>query len=593
MTYKTIKTKTTYHAIFIMYAIINLLHANQLKHYLYYKSNFMSRLPLYTKESAPQETSPLIEKVLKNNGFLPNLIAVLAASPQALSTYLNVGASNATTSLSLAEREVIQLTAARIHGCDFCIAGHTAIVVKGKVLNSEDVLALHYGEALHDKKLQAMADFSEAVIATRGAVSDQALKEFLAAGYTQQQALDVVLGISLATLCNFANNLAQTDINPELQKYQVGALEQDSKTAALAPEGVHVSEQLRTCLDDAADSLDQNSDNKTLLTRFAAEGLTKIGISEEFGGHGGTAADAVESIASLAESSLTASFVLWSHRCYTEFLVNSDNQRLQEKELPSLLSGELAGAAGLSNAMKFLGGIESLDITANPTSDSTEENPRWLVNGKLPWVTNLAADGFSVAAAVQSTSSELIPVFSFRSSEEGVNRGQDLELIALRNSDVASVQLDNVLVSAENRLHTDLSTWLPQIRPQFLSFLCGMSIGLARTSIAVAREQAARRATLKPKIEQLHQSLTRDTGLLLHGLENNVFSTNPAALFKLRIAFANYVKEALDIELQAWGGRAYLQGQAPGFARRWREAAFIPVITPSLVQLELQLNGQK
>ena len=31
--------------------------------------------------------------------------------------------------------------------------------------------------------------------------------------------LDVVLGVSLASLCNYANNLANTPINPELQPY--------------------------------------------------------------------------------------------------------------------------------------------------------------------------------------------------------------------------------------------------------------------------------------------------------------------------------------------------------------------------------------
>jgi len=46
----------------------------------------------------------------------------------------------------------------------------------------------------------------------------------------------------------------------------------------------------------------------------------------------------------------------------------------------------------------------------------------------------------------------------------------------------------------------------------------------------------------------------------------------------------------LYLELQAWGGQAYLDEQAPGFARRWRESAFIPVITPSLAQLEIQLS---
>ena len=53
----------------------------------------------------------------------------------------------------------------------------------------------------------------------RGRVGDEALGEFLEAGYTQQNALDVVLGVSLASLCNYANNLANTPINPELQPY--------------------------------------------------------------------------------------------------------------------------------------------------------------------------------------------------------------------------------------------------------------------------------------------------------------------------------------------------------------------------------------
>jgi heme oxygenase len=52
------------------------------------------------------------------------------------------------------------------------------------------------------------------------------------------------------------------------------------------------------------------------------------------------------------------------------------------------------------------------------------------------------------------------------------------------------------------------------------------------------------------------------------------------------------VVEAVGLELQASGGRAYLTGPGEGFAHRWREAAFIPVITPSLVQLHAALAGQ-
>ena len=57
------------------------------------------------------------------------------------------------------------------------------------------------------------------MIENKGRVSDEDLTAFKEAGYTEGNALEVVLGVSLATLCNYANNLAQTPINPELQAY--------------------------------------------------------------------------------------------------------------------------------------------------------------------------------------------------------------------------------------------------------------------------------------------------------------------------------------------------------------------------------------
>ena len=99
----------------------------------------MSRLTLHTQETAPEGSRPFVDKAVANNGFLPNLIGVLANSPQALQTYMTVSGINAETSLTLPEREVVQITAARIHGCDFCIAGHTAIALKKAQLPVETV----------------------------------------------------------------------------------------------------------------------------------------------------------------------------------------------------------------------------------------------------------------------------------------------------------------------------------------------------------------------------------------------------------------------------------------------------------------------
>ena len=179
----------------------------------------MSRLTIQTVDSAPAEAKDSLATAQKNNGFLPNLIGVLANAPTALETYQVVGAINARTGLSGAEREVVQITAATLNGCGFCVAGHTAIARKKLAMPEEAIQALRNTQALSDPKLNTLALFTVAVMENKGQVSDSELNDFLAAGYTQANALEVVLGVSLATLCNYANNLAKTPINEELQAF--------------------------------------------------------------------------------------------------------------------------------------------------------------------------------------------------------------------------------------------------------------------------------------------------------------------------------------------------------------------------------------
>jgi uncharacterized peroxidase-related enzyme len=179
----------------------------------------MSRLPIHSVDSAPEAARERVEAAHKANGFLPNLIGVLANAPTALETYQVVGAINGRSSLSPVEREVVQITAATLNDCGFCVAGHTKLSLKKLRMPEAMVDALRKLEAIDDAKLNALARFSVAVIEKKGQVSDDELAAFRAAGYGDQQALEVVLGVSLATLCNYANSLAQTPINPELQDF--------------------------------------------------------------------------------------------------------------------------------------------------------------------------------------------------------------------------------------------------------------------------------------------------------------------------------------------------------------------------------------
>jgi alkylation response protein AidB-like acyl-CoA dehydrogenase len=142
-------------------------------------------------------------------------------------------------------------------------------------------------------------------------------------------------------------------------------------------------------------------------------------------------------------------------------------------------------------------------------------------------------------------------------------------------------------------LHDNACEFLPKVRPAFLALQCGMSIGLARRDLdEVATHLQGRGAFLEEARQVLKQRLENTVGQLQQGLLDGRFVSQPAALFKLRIILAESAADALQLELQASGGKAYLTAYGQGFARRWRESAFVPIVTPSLVQLRAELQRQ-
>lgn len=347
---------------------------------------------------------------------------------------------------------------------------------------------------------------------------------------------------------------------------------------------------LRHWLDEQAEPLDRGLlDGEVVLARLAEAGLLRRGVPVEAGGAGGDVRDGVEAIAQVASHSLTAAFVFWGQRAFVEYLLHSDNAGLRQRLLPGLLSGETAGATGLSNAMKFLSGLEQLGIVAQPRAGG------WQLSGRLPWVTNLRKSGFVVAAAVDLPGAAPL-VVALPHDLPGLERSDDLALLGLQSSNTAALGLTDALLGEQWLIAEDARDYLPRARPSFLGLQCGMSIGLARRSLAEAEALLdGGRSVLLGDWQRLRERLAGFEQALLAGLDEGRFASAPVALFELRIGLAQVVAEALQLELQASGGKAYLQAHGAGFARRLRESAFVPVVTPSLVQLrsELLKHGER
>jgi uncharacterized peroxidase-related enzyme len=179
----------------------------------------MSHFPQHTASTAPAAAKPLLEGAERKLGFVPNLYAHLAEAPAALEAYFNLSAQFDKTSLTPVERQIVLLAASVENRCEFCVAAHSMIAVKMVGAPTEVVAALRDATTIQDSRLQALADFTRAVVSSRGWVVGEPVEAFLASGFTPQQAIEVVLGVAMKTLSNYANHMTGTQTNHEFGEF--------------------------------------------------------------------------------------------------------------------------------------------------------------------------------------------------------------------------------------------------------------------------------------------------------------------------------------------------------------------------------------
>ena len=191
----------------------------------------MSEFKLYSRETAPAESRPLLEKVQAAYGFTPNLMATLAESPQALEAYLTLNRLVSESSLTPQEQQVAILATSVENRCEYCVAAHT--VAAGMRRVPADVIeALRNETAVPDDRFAALARFTREVVRERGWISGDKLSAFLRAGFTNRQVVEVLMAIAQKTLSNYLNHIARTPLDGAFSSAKWSAQTSDVLAAA-------------------------------------------------------------------------------------------------------------------------------------------------------------------------------------------------------------------------------------------------------------------------------------------------------------------------------------------------------------------------
>lgn len=178
----------------------------------------MTEFHLHSYDSAPEQSKPLLEKSKAAFGSIPNLHAVMAESPSALAAYQELHNLFLNTSLTDEEKTVIWQAINVEHKCHYCIPAHSLIA---DVMNVPAALnrALVEQKPLPNRRLEVLREITLEIVRNRGHISSPTLESFYNEGYTQQNLLEIIVGVAQKIMSNYTNHVADTPIDKRFQAF--------------------------------------------------------------------------------------------------------------------------------------------------------------------------------------------------------------------------------------------------------------------------------------------------------------------------------------------------------------------------------------
>ena len=178
----------------------------------------MTDFTLFNADTAPDASKPLLDNSVKAFGMIPNLHAVMAASPELLEGYQVLHQLAQQTSFTKEELTVVWQSINVEHSCHYCVPAHTAIAHSMGV-DAALIENLRDEAPIADPKLSVLRETTLAVLRNRGIVSEAELDNFFSAGYGQQQLLEIILILAQKVMSNYVNHVADTPVDKPFQKF--------------------------------------------------------------------------------------------------------------------------------------------------------------------------------------------------------------------------------------------------------------------------------------------------------------------------------------------------------------------------------------
>ncbi|MGE7604838.1 acyl-CoA dehydrogenase family protein [Peribacillus sp. NPDC097675] len=293
--------------------------------------------------------------------------------------------------------------------------------------------------------------------------------------------------------------------------------------------------------------------------------------------------DEMHVVKETAKVCMTTAFCLWCHLAALTYIRKTDNLEIKNKLLSSFENGEILGATGLSNPMKYYAGLEKLNLSAEPVEGG------YIINGVLASVSNLGENHWFGLVAGVSENKRIMGVVPCNVS--GLKLKEKVDYLGINGSSTYACAFNDVFIPKEWILSENADLFVEKIRPAFIAYQIPLGLGVTQASIEliekVGQKQNGCNLYLKTQSDDLQEEARKLEEKVLT-IFNRDESLNWKDVADIRLKVAYLTLKAVQTNMLHNGSAGYLKDSAP--SRKLREAYFFANLTPTVKHLEKVLT---
>ena len=170
-----------------------------------------SRFQVHDELTAPERSVPILKGALSGGGQLPNFIGVLAGSPAVLRAYARFRSELRHGALSYATQQRIALAVAEHQGSDYSLSTLQRTARDAGLGLDEVALAREFDS--RDERESVLLRFVKSLLESDGAPPRHKHKEAREAGWSDEQILETVAHVALATFGNLVTRAGDVPLD--------------------------------------------------------------------------------------------------------------------------------------------------------------------------------------------------------------------------------------------------------------------------------------------------------------------------------------------------------------------------------------------